>query len=259
MTTKEYDAGGVLINEERFRYPPHISSTGICHNCAQGACTDGTYLYVSLLKIVDYKAGHFETVLQKRMLSDGSLVMTSALLPLSHCNDMCYDPYRHELIIPTMDGARLVRIDPETLTVIQEFDFCEGGIPYAIAYEPKRRVCLLLANGMFNVLDENFRVMEKAPRYADFRYVGQGLHATEQYILMPMSKKQSAGTDCNVVLMFDWSFRYLETLRVETSEDEIETLFDSDGHLYAAYNSKTPSGSGGVIAELRYFENTEKG
>ncbi|MBQ8818491.1 MAG: hypothetical protein IJZ83_07935 [Clostridia bacterium] len=222
-------------------------------NCAQGACTDGEYIYVSLLKIIDYSAGEFDTVLQKLDMQ-GNVKMTSASLPLAHCNDLCYNTKTREIVAVTMDHSRLEIIDPDTLTIKQTVTFEGGGTPYAISYDAQRDVYILLANGYFNVLNSDFEIIQKAYRYVDGNYTAQGLHYSGEYVYMPMSAKTSAGTDGNVILVFDLNFNHLYTVTVEDAKDEIETLITIDGELYAVYNSKNPSGSGGLIKKLTLQE-----
>lgn len=222
-------------------------------NCAQGACTDGEYIYVSLLKIIDYSAGEFETVLQKIDMN-GNVIMTSEVLPLAHCNDLCYNSDTREIAAVTMDGARIVIIDPETLTVKREVTFGGGGTPYAICYSSERSSYILLSDGKFNVLNSQFETIETAYRYIDTRYIGQGLHCDDEFLFMPMSAKPSAETDCNVILVFDRNFRHLYTATVDDDRDEIETLITIDGELYAVYNSKNPPGNGGLIKKLTLVE-----
>ena len=220
------------------------------HNAGQGACTDGEYLYVSLLKILNYDAGEFDVAIKKIRLSDMQVVGVSQSLSLDHCNDLCYNADTGEIIAVNMSGAIFTVIDPETLTVKRSFELTQGGSPYCLDYDAENDRYVTITNGQIYSLDSSFKTVARTERYMNSSYTAQGIHCDSEYIYMPMSMKESAGTEDNIILVFDWEFNYLGEINVASTTDELQTLFTLDGELYAVYNNKNPSGGGAVISKL---------
>ena len=83
---------------------------------AQGACTDGTYVYGILRDTYDTGA-----YIKKCRLDTGELVATSAIIPLGHGNDMTYDSKNNRLVVTPglYQDKKLVIVNAEDLSFIK--------------------------------------------------------------------------------------------------------------------------------------------
>ena len=221
------------------------------HKYTQGACTDGSYVYHTLYR--KDENGVESSYIAKVRMSDWTQVAVSELFYLNHANDMCYNPDKNILVVANMSGQLLTVIDPETLTIKEKvtLDLGSSFVPYAITYSSSRKQYVIAAGGRFVFLDENFKYKADRPKYSNSDYVGQGMDSDENFIYMPMSNSSAAGTNDNIILVFDWNGKLLDTITIPTRM-ESETMFNVNGVMYVSFNNHS-SGVKGYMASLQYL------
>lgn len=213
---------------------------------AQGAATDGTYIYNVLKK----KVGEVETdIIVKSLRSDFSEVLVSKEMKLDHANDMTYDSKRDLLVIPNMLGKIITRIDPETLTIHSQVDAPLPGTPWAIAYNASRDCYVVAAGGRLCITDENFVPKTSFPTVSSSKpQVGQGMDADDHFIYMPLSPSSDAGGNkYNVIMVYDWDGNFVREIPLEVTS-ETETIFHFEDQYYMNFNVS----GGGRVSDLGF-------
>ena len=213
---------------------------------AQGAATDGTYIYNVLKK----KVGEVETdIIVKSLRSDYSEVKVSQEMPLDHANDMTYDSKRDLLVIPNMLGKIITRIDPETLTIHSQVDAPLPGTPWAIAYNEARDCYVVAAGGRLCITDENFVPRTSFPTVSSSKkQVGQGMDADDHFIYMPLSPSSEAGGNkYNVIMVYDWDGNFVREIPLDVTI-ETETILHFEDQYYMNFNVS----GGGRVSDLGF-------
>ncbi len=231
--------------EKVFNYPKKDGFTA-----AQGAATDGTYVYIIMKQKQD--SGTEVDRVVKIDMANWTVVKESETLPLDHANDMTYDPIRKRLIVTNMLDNIISIIDPETLAITETKKLPFG--TYSVGFNPSTKRFVFNAYGSLGgiaITDENFNVLNQpVPRRADAPgYVGQGMDADAEYIYIPLSP--DTGTKDNIIQVYDREGIYLGNVSIPTTH-EIETLFNIDGRYYAHFNQ-----SGSTIYTLEFYVKFE--
>lgn len=197
------------------------------YNIAQGACSDGTYVYGVIKNAEDSGA-----VISKHLLADGSFVARSEVLKLGHGNDMTYDSKNNRLVVAhgQKEGMILTLVDAETLAFIEDINIEAGA--GAISYN-EQRDCYAISQGgkTLHFLDSNFELIKSMTRSDSFGYTAQGMGSDNKYLYFPMS-----GRDDNILVVYDWEGNYITKVVVPVKM-ESESMFWVNGKYYIAYNS----------------------
>lgn len=217
----------------------------------QGSCTDGTYIYVSLHR--KDSSGVENTYIRKVRMSDWTVVATSEMLSVNHCNDMTYNPDINKIVITNMGGPTLTLLDPDTLKISNSINLNTSYTPYAITYSPSRRQYVIAASGRFLFVDSKFNIIDDKLKVSNNNYIGQGMDSDENYIYMPMSENTAMGTTDNIILVFDWNCSLVNTIHIATRM-ESETMFNTGGVQYVSFNNWGSSKIGNV-SSIEYFIN----
>ena len=210
------------------------SSTKIAHTAkqgeygvGQGSCSDGTYVYFILRN-----SGDTGSVITKHRLDDGSFVAVSKVLKLGHGNDMTYDAKNHRLVAAHghSEGQILTLVNPDTLEFIRDINIPKGS--GAITYNASRdRYAISQGGSTLHFLDGDFKWISSFTRTDNTGYTAQGMGSDDDYIYFPMS-----GSKDNVLVVYDWEGKYVDTLTVPVSH-ESESMFWINDTYYIAYNT----------------------
>ena len=199
------------------------------YSVAQGACTDGTYVYF-ILRTPENGDG----VITKYELSTGKLVMRSKPIYVFHGNDMTYDTIRNIIYVVhgSSEGKILTTVDPETLEVIdQTVNIAKGA--GAITYSSTRdRFAISQGGKSLHILDSSLNVLKSVTR-EELGYTAQGMGSDEDFIYFPMSPK--GDNMDNILVVYDWDANYVTTIHLDTDR-ESESLFYLDGVYYINFN-----------------------
>ncbi len=211
---------------------------GDCY-VAQGAASDGTYVYFVLRNADDTAA-----VINKHRLDDGKLVMSSEPMKLGHGNDMTYDSKNDRLVVCT-DNNTLGFIDPATLTLIDSKTISKNAS--GITYSAERDMYAVSKGGKsLDIFDGNFKLLASYTRTDSTGYVVQGMGSDEDYIYFIMSAPE--GKNDNVLVVYTWEGRYVKKLTVSV-DLEGESMFWVNDTYYIAYHR---AGKGPSLYETRF-------
>ena len=199
--------------------------------CAQGAASDGTYVWFVLRK----KASEQDyCIITKHLLSTGEKVAESEPIYLFHGNDMAYVPEKKLLVVShcTAPEAELVTlVDAETLTVVEQSKRLERGV-CALEYSASRKLYAMSNSRNMYYFDENFKLVRETPIRWATGYTAQGMGGDDVYLYQPMS-----GDKDNVLVVTTWDgFNVGEVhLPIKT---ESETMFYVNGEYYVSFYKK---------------------
>ncbi len=206
---------------ELFNSPPQGQ-----YSIAQGAATDGTYIYLALRNSNDTGA-----VITKHRMDDGSFVAVSPVLKLGHANDMTYNTEKNILVVAhgQKEGKILTLVNPETLEFIEDVSIEKGA--GAITYNPATNSYAISQGGKsLHMLDSNLGYVTSYNRTKPDGYTAQGMGSDEQFIYFPMS-----GAGQNILDTFDWEGNPMGQIILPTPH-ESESLFYVNGRHFVSFN-----------------------
>ena len=200
--------------------------------CAQGAASDGTYVWFVLRK----KASEEDyCIITKHLLSTGEKVMESEPIYLLHGNDMTYNSKKDILVVshcssPEADIA--TTIDPKTLTVVEQTVKLPCSFA-AIAYNAEKNIyAASTGNKHMYFLDEDFNLLgDVATRWAT-GYTSQGMGGDDVYLYQPVS-----GDEDNLLIVTTWGGINIGEVRLPI-KTESETMFYVNGEYYVSFYKK---------------------
>ena len=201
------------------------SAVGECR-VGQGACSDGSYVYLCMRNSDDTA-----TVISKHDIQTGERVMHSEPLDLGHANDATFDTKNNRIVVAhgTSQGRIVSLINPDTLELIEDIN-----IPVAagaISYNAKRD-CYASSSGgkTLNILSSEFQLLKGFTRTDNTGYTAQGMGSDDDYLFFPMSGKSD-----NILVVYNWEGQYVTTIKIPMTE-ESESLFWVNGNYYVAYH-----------------------
>ncbi len=215
---------------------------------AQGAATDGKYVYVAMKK----KEGEHETDrIVKIDMATWEIVAESEELPLDHANDMTYDPVNKILIVTNMLNNIVSLIDPEELKITKQKTPAYGS--WATGYIDGAGQYVFLAYGTPSglvITDTDLNPIRSSPLESAPNYIGQGMDADSKFAYVPLSP--STGKSDNIIQIYDLATgEYLGIVSVATKM-ESESMFHVGDDVYLHFNS-----SGSKIAKLDFYVRFE--
>ena len=226
-----------------FRLVVH-STAYLDYHVAQGACSDGTYVYFLLKPSEDGEA-----IITKHNLKTGNLVNRSEPIYVFHGNDMTYDSARNLIYVAhgSSEGKILTTVDPVTLEVVTQSVEIKKGAG-AITYSPERDIFAISQGGKnLRFLDSNLKVTQTITREV-LDYTAQGMGSDEDFIYFPMSPK--GDNKDNIFVVYDWSGEYVTTIHLDTDR-ESESMFMVNGDYYVNFYF----GDGARLYKLVFFVN----
>ncbi len=199
--------------------------------CAQGAASDGTYVWFVLRKKTS-EQGY--CIITKHLLSTGEKVAESEPIYLFHGNDMAYVPEKKLLVVSHCTGpeAELVTlVDAETLTVVEQSKKLERGV-HALEYSASRKLYAMSNSRNMYYFDENFKLQRETPIRWATGYTAQGMGGDDVYLYQPMS-----GDKDNVLVVTTWDGFNVGEVRLPI-KTESETMFYVNGEYYVSFYKK---------------------
>ena len=196
------------------------------YRVAQGAASDGTFVYLALRNSDDSGS-----VITKHRLDDGSLVAVSPVLDLGHANDMTFNTAKNVLVVAhgQTEGKILTLVDPDTLEFIEDVNIEKGS--GAITYNPNTDSYAISQGGKsLRMLDKDLKYVTSFDRTKPDGYTAQGMGSDDQYIFFPMS-----GSSQNILDTFDWEGNPVGQIIIPTKH-ESESLFHVNGRHFVAFN-----------------------
>ena len=196
------------------------------YRVAQGAASDGTFVYLALRNSDDTGS-----VITKHRLDDGSLVAVSPVLDLGHANDMTFNTEKNLLVVAhgQTEGKILTLVNPETLEFIEDVNIEKGS--GAITYNPNTDSYAISQGGKsLHMLDKDLKYVTSFDRTKPDGYTAQGMGSDDQYIFFPMS-----GSAQNILDTFDWEGNPVGQIIIPTKH-ESESLFFVNGRHFVAFN-----------------------
>lgn len=209
----------------------------------QGACSDGTYVY-----IVNRTSDDSGAVVYKYRLSDFTLVGQTVQFNGGHCNDMTFDNDNNRVVLAhgQSEGKILTMIDAATMRVTGNVDIPVGS--GAITYNANKKQYAISQGGTtLYIADPNFNVLKSFARSDKTGYTAQGMGSDDDYIYFPMS-----GSKDNILVVYDWNGNYVRTITVNTTM-ESESLFFVNGTYYINFYKSYHLGS--ELYKLEYVLN----
>lgn len=206
---------------------------------AQGACTDGSYVYFvnrnssdNLSIVYKYDATTFKQVAKTDGFDGG------------HSNDMTYDSKNKRIVClsggTSSDLAKVVSfIDTETMKVTSPVAIPTGLT--AVTYNETQNTYAGRNGQNLYLMDKGFNIMKNGKRSDGSSLTSQGLGSDDTYLYFPMS-----GTTSNELLVYDWNLNYVRTITLDTTL-ESESLFKLGDEYYINFYR---SGNGAELCRL---------
>ena len=196
------------------------------YRVAQGAASDGTFVYLALRNSDDTGS-----VITKHRLDDGSLVAVSPVLDLGHANDMTFNTEKNLLVVAhgQTEGKILTLVNPDTLDFIEDVNIEKGA--GAITYNPNTDSYAISQGGKsLHMLDKDLKYVTSFDRTKPDGYTAQGMGSDETYIYFPMSSSSQ-----NILDTFDWEGNPVCHIILPTAH-ESESLFYVNGRHFVSFN-----------------------
>ena len=253
MTPAEMAAydGKVVFQVERIGTLKNDGDFGV----AQGACTDGKYIYMILEnQNVDaeggYKKNSHYCKIAKIDPATMETVKLSEPLLVDHGNDMTYNSKTNQLLVvhnsPNLTYVSYV--NPDTLELIETVKDNDVKM-YALAYNPvtDQYVAGLSNCYDFAILDSNLKMVQRFDG-KDTGWTKQGVECDENYIYFVHYKSDA-------LIVYDWNGNHIKTVRMYLTRfgaQEPEALMLLDGKFIMT--SYIGGKGGGVIFSGKFVE-----
>lgn len=209
-----------------------ISSKPKFIRTAQGACSDGEFLYQAfILKDLASEERNNHCVIIKTSLENGKFVQASEYLSLNHCNDMTYNGKTGQLVISNCspDPTLVSFVDAKTLTLTGTATLPCG--IYALDYNETKDQYIVALKG-----SRNFRYLN-----SDFTFANDAV-----YLANPATVESGSQTVClsddliafvlwdpNVIDVFDAQGNHLCVIDLDAIKFyEPEGVMLLDGEFY---------------------------
>lgn len=211
-----------------------VPQSGI-YKVAQGAASDGTYVYF-VMKGNEDASYNSQCVVYKYRLSPFEKISVSAEFNGHHANDMTFDTKNNRALVVNGSGAAgtLTAIDAETMAVSTiNTSLGIGGL----TYNAKQNIYGVTQGGTkYQIADENFTLKKDYGRNDGQvnSYTAQGMGSDDSFVYFPMSPKSSAKTTDNILCTYDWNGNYVTDIHIPLSL-ESESMFYADGKYYVNF------------------------
>ncbi len=195
---------------------------------SQGACTDGTYMYVVIRNGDDNQA-----VVYKYKMSDWSYVSKTGTFNGGHCNDLVYDWPNHRILCLDANDTqgKTVAIDPVTMATSAGSDFANGAT--AIDYNRELGLYIHRYGSDLFMRDASLNLVKQGSRGDGLKMTTQGMGTDDDYFYFPNSPKN--GEKYNMLAAYAWSdCKWKKNIEIPVSW-ESEGMFEWDGIYYVTY------------------------
>ncbi len=215
------------------------------HDTMQGGCMNGNFGYFAM-----YNRNTEKCRIAKFNMNTGKLIKKSKILPISHGNDLTFNPDKNVLVAVHCTGnSKLVStIDPETLKIIQTKAItldkpltgmseskrtAYSGIA-AIAYNTKYKQYVARIRGSNDLLflNSSFKPVRYVFLTQKDNQLYQGMDTARDYILVGQSFQGSS--PYNIFSVYDWNGTYICKVTVKKGY-ELENIFHKGNTFYAGF------------------------
>ncbi len=210
----------------------------------EGGCTDGTYVYET---IIDPNAedGSVPGRILKISIAENKAVGISEELSIDHANDITYNSKTRELIVCNNkpNYTTLTFVDPDSLQVKYTKQITSA--VYSLVYVGASDFYYAGISRTFNVveLDADFNV-KGSFNMIDNGYTRQTLDTDGEYIYAVYYKQ-------NCIYKYDVNGTFLGRCDLPVTDNEAENIFFLNGDMYVSYNVlKADSPNCGIIYRL---------
>ncbi len=211
--------------------------------CAQGAASDGRYVYFVLRK---KKSEEDYCKVTKHDLATGQKIAESEPLYLLHGNDMTYNPKTDKLIVShctSPEDVLVTIIDPHTLTVVEQSIDVGAGIS-SIEYNAAGDFYVgSQGQTQLRYFDSDLNLIKTASTRSLSGYTTQGMGSDDVYLYQPVS-----GDTNNAILVVTWAGSSVGVVYVNTTT-ESETLIYVNGQYYISFYKKS---DGAILKRLNF-------
>lgn len=214
-----------------------IEKNGGCR-IVEGGCTDGKYIYVSLLnpKPEDDPA----SVILKINPADGSTVAKSGLLHIDHANDMTYNSSTGEIVICNNIPRRklITFLDPAALEIKRTIETATE--IFSIEYMPEEDFyyCGIASTYDYAKFTKDFELTEK--------YTGIDNGCVRQSMTHRGTDTYHLYYKTNCIYRYDASGKCTGTMTPPIQQNEAENLFFIGDVFYVVYNFLGEDNGGAV-------------
>ena len=209
---------------------------------AQGAASDGTYVYFVLRNSGDSQARVFKYDMT------GKQIAKSEVFDGGHCNDMTLNTRTGTLYVAhgTAAQKKLTPVTAKDLSIGMDKNISVG--TGALTYNAARN-CYAISQGGKDLYlcDAGFKKIQSYNRTDETGYTAQGMGSDDHYVYFPMS-----GSSDNLLVTYDWNGRFVTSLKVNLAL-ESESMFYAAGNYYVNFHEKNKGAQlYKITPELKY-------
>lgn len=216
-------------------------------NVAQGACTDGKYVYIILENQntggAGYKKESHYCKIYKIDLATCKIVKTSEPILTDHGNDCAYNSRTGQIVVchNAPNKKYLTFVDAETLTVVKKVTDNKLEM-FAVAYNANyNKYVVGIANYYdYGILSASL-AYEKRVNGTNTGYTKQGIDCDDKYIYLLQYNS-------NVISVHDWDGNYVRTIKLTNVTKEPEAIFHIGDDFYMT--SYAGSKKGAILYKL---------
>ena len=205
---------------------------------AQGAASDGKYVYFSMKGNEDSTTHDSEVVVFQYTLSPFKYVGESAMFNGHHANDMTYDTKGKRVLVNHGSGASSTLTAIPTEPTIGEPVLVKTAIGIGgITYNAKRDMYGITQGGSkYVTADASFRLKDNFGRTDNMKetYTAQGMGSDDSYVYFPMSPGSNSPEKVNLLVTYDWEGNYVGNLKIPKNT-ESESMFYAAGEYYVNF------------------------
>lgn len=214
---------------------------------AQGACTDGKYIYIILENQNTggngyQKESHYGKIFKLDVETLKTVKVSEPIL-IDHGNDCTYNSDTNEIVIThnAPNYKCISYVDADTLE-LKKTDKSNVYNMYAIAYSSTYKKYVVGLSGTYDYAV--FAAGETPKRYRgrNTGYTKQGMDCDDKYIYFIQYKE-------NVITVHDWTGNYIRTIKILNVSDEPEAIFFIGDQLYMT-SYRGGSGGGANIYKI---------
>lgn len=209
----------------------------------QGSCTDGKYVYISMISNVNNPDGRTPCKLIKVDTEKWETTLISENKYIDHANDMTYIDHAKSVYVvnnaPNYNNFTVV--DPETLkiTATGKRDY----LMYGMEYIPQTDCYYFGVSSTYDLMVMNAQTSEtQTLSLVNNGYTRQGISSDGEYIYCLYS-------DPNIIYKYDFNGVLQGKMELPIKENEAESLFFINSVMYVTYNIPGV-GNGGVIYKV---------
>ena len=205
---------------------------------AQGAASDGKYVYFSMKRNEDSTTHDSEVVIFQYSLSPFKYVSKSAVFNGHHSNDMTYDSKGKRILVVHGSGGYPYLTAISTEPTLGEPVLIKTSLGMTgMSYNSKRDIYGVTQSGItFQTADASFALLDDFGRTDGMKatHIHQGMGSDDSYVYFPMSPGTEVSEKVNYLVTYDWEGNYVGNLKIPKNT-ESESIFYAAGEYYVNF------------------------